>query len=62
MNKTVDFLIKAKTFLGNSTTRVTARIESLRQSGGEELESSQEAIRESLAHLERLTNELRSQE
>lgn len=62
MNKTVDFLIKAKTFLGNSTTRVTARIESLRQSGGEELESSQEAIRESLAHLERLTNELRSQQ
>jgi len=62
MNKTVDFLIKAETFLGNSTTRVTSRIESLRQSGGEELESSQEAIRESLAQLERLTNELRSQQ
>ena len=60
MNKTEDFLIKAKAFLGNSTTRVNTRIESLRQSGGEELESSQEAIRESLARLQQLTNELRS--
>jgi hypothetical protein len=60
MNKTEEFLIKAKTFLGNSTTRVETRIASLRQSGGEELESSQEAIRESLVHLQHLTNELRS--
>jgi hypothetical protein len=60
MNKTEEFLIKVKTFLGNSTTRVETRIASLRQSGGEELESSQEAIRESLVHLKQLTNELRS--
>lgn len=60
MNKTEEFLIKAKTFLGNSMTRVETRIASLRQSGGEELESSQEAIRECLAHLKQLTNELRS--
>jgi hypothetical protein len=60
MGKTEDFLIKAKTFLGNSTTRVDTRIENLRQTGGEELESSQEAIRERLAQLEQLATEIRT--
>lgn len=60
MNKTEEFLIRAKAFLGNSATRVNTRIEGLRQGGGEELESSQEAIRESLSHLQRLTDDLRS--
>jgi hypothetical protein len=60
MGKTEEFLIKAKTFLGNSTTRVETRIENLRQSGGEELESSQEAIRERLAELQQLATEVRT--
>ena len=59
MNKTEEFLIKAKTFLGSSTTRVNTRIEILRQGGGEELEASQEAIRECLGKLQQITNELR---
>jgi hypothetical protein len=61
MHKTEEFLIKAKTFLSNSTTRVNTTIGSLRQSGGEELEASQEAIREFLDKLQQITNKLRGE-
>lgn len=61
MIKTEDFFLKTKSFLANSTARVEGRIENLRQDGGEELESAQRAIQETLERIGRTANELRGE-